>query len=78
LVKKSVILIFDSTHITMKAEEIIKKNKISNMIVPKPKGIESRCGVALKVYESDLPKIKSLLWGQVLKYNIFENAGSKS
>lgn len=59
--KKSVLLIFDSTHFTMKAEEIIKRSRISNMIVPKPKGIESRCGVALKVYESDLSKITSLL-----------------
>ena len=61
MVRKTLLLVFDSTHLTMKAEDLLKKNKISNMIVPKPKGVESRCGVALKVYEDDLSKITSLL-----------------
>jgi len=61
VVRKTLLLVFDSTHLTMKAEDFLKKNKISNMIVPKPKGVESRCGVALKVYEDDLSKITSLL-----------------
>ncbi|RMF97472.1 MAG: DUF3343 domain-containing protein [Candidatus Schekmanbacteria bacterium] len=66
--RKTSILVFETTHMTLKAEQILKDNKLSNMIVPKPKGVKSRCGVALKVYNKDLSKIESLLANHNLTY----------
>lgn len=53
-------LLFETTHLTMKAEAIFKENNITNMLFPKPKKAISECGLVVKLFESDLERAKEL------------------
>ena len=53
-------LLFETTHLTMKAEDLFKQNNIPNMLFPKPKKAISECGLVVKLFESDLERAKEL------------------
>lgn len=53
-------LLFETTHLTMKAEDLFKQNNIPNMLFPKPKKAISECGLVVKLFESDLERAKKL------------------
>ena len=53
-------LLFETTHLTMKAEDLFRKNNIPNMLFPKPKKAVSECGLVVKLFESDLEAAKEL------------------
>jgi len=53
-------LLFGTTHLTMKAEDLLKKNNIPNMLFPKPKKAVSECGIVVKLFESDLERAREL------------------
>jgi len=57
---KGPFLLFETTHLTMKAEAIFKKNNIPNMLFPKPKKAISECGLVVKVLEEDLERAREL------------------
>ncbi len=57
---KGPFLLFETTHLTMKAEAIFKKNNIPNMLFPKPKKAVSECGLVVKLFESDLETAREL------------------
>lgn len=44
----------------MKVENLLNKNGIGNRLFPKAKGVVSKCGLMVKVLESDLEKTKAL------------------
>ncbi len=43
-----IIAVFFTTHHTLSAEKILKKNKIKNKIIMKPRKITTDCGLALE------------------------------
>jgi len=53
-------LLFETTHLTMKAEDLFRKNNIPNMLFPKPKKAISECGLVVKLFESDLEAAREL------------------
>ena len=53
-------LLFETTHLTMKAEALFKNNNIPNMLFPKPKKAISECGLVIKLLEADLETAKEL------------------
>ena len=57
---KEPMLLFETTHLTMKAEDLFRKNNIPNMLFPKPKKAISECGLVVKLFESDLEAARSL------------------
>ena len=57
---KGTFLLFETTHLTMKAEAIFKENNIPNMLFPKPKKAISECGLVVKIFESDLERAREL------------------
>ena len=53
-------LLFETTHLTMKAEDLFRKNNIPNMLFPKPKKAISECGLVVKLFDSDLEAAREL------------------
>ncbi len=62
------IIIMDSIHQILKAEKILKKNRINIELIPVPKEIHSNCGSAIKI-ESSNNKEKLI---KILKENNFK------
>jgi len=53
---KGSFLVFATTHLTMKAEEILKNAGIPLRLFPKPRKVISECGLVIKVLNVDLER----------------------
>lgn len=60
-------LVFETTHLTMKAESILKDAGIPVRLFPKPRKVISECGLIIKVLKADLDAAKGLLEGRGVK-----------
>lgn len=49
-------LVFETTHLTMKAEKILKAEGIPFRLFPKPRSVISECGIIVKVLEENLAR----------------------
>lgn len=59
---ENVLLLFETTHAAMEAEQEILAAGFRCDIVPRPPGVsDSLCGLAIEVGKNDLPDIESLL-----------------
>ena len=54
-------LVFETTHLTMKAESILKDAGIPVRLFPKPRKVISECGLIVKVLDRDLGAAKGFL-----------------
>ena len=67
------IIIMDSIHYILKAEKILKKYGINNIdLVPVPKEIDSSCGNAIEVEDSNINKIINILSKHNMNFKIFK------
>lgn len=68
------ILIFESTHKVLKAEQILVDNKIKFDIIPTPKEVSSDCGMSVRLNPSfaDIEAAKSLLKNAKIDFTIYE------
>jgi len=57
-------LVFETTHLTMKAESVLKEAGIPVRLFPKPRKVISECGLIIKVLDVDLDAAKNLLEGK--------------
>lgn len=55
------ILIFDTTHHAMWAEELARENGIAAEVVPAPEQSEAKCGLALEILPESLEQITDVL-----------------
>ncbi len=55
------ILVFQSTHLTYKAERLLKNSAIPCNLVTKPRHISSDCGLAIHLEEQDRARGLTLL-----------------
>jgi len=53
----------------MKVENFLNKNGIGNRLFPKAKGVVSKCGLMVKVLESDLERVKILCENEKIVIN---------
>ena len=53
-------LVFETTHLTMKAEALLNSEGIPNRLFPKPRKVVSECGLVVKVMEADLERVQAL------------------
>ncbi len=60
-------LVFETTHLTMKAESILKDSGIPVRLFPKPRKVISECGLIIKVLDGNLDAAKSFLEEKGLK-----------
>jgi len=57
----NVILIFDTTHHAMWAEELARENGIAAEVVPAPEQADAKCGLALEVLPDSVEQLTAVL-----------------
>ena len=55
------VLVFDTTHHALWAEEIARGQGIAVEVVPAPEGVDAKCGMALEVLSESFPKLQAML-----------------
>jgi hypothetical protein len=59
--EKNLVIVFPTTHLTLKAESILEQAEVMHRTVMKPRKISSDCGLAIRVNDGDLQHIRDLL-----------------
>ena len=55
------VAIFNSVHRVMKAEKLLKSEKLAMLLIPAPRALSSDCGLAIRYGAADRQQIESLL-----------------
>lgn len=55
------VAIFNSVHRVMKAEKLLKGEKLPMMLIPAPRALNSDCGLAIRYGEAERDQIEALL-----------------
>ena len=72
------VAIFNSVHKVMKAEKLLKKEKIPMLLIPAPRSLSSDCGLAIRYAPADRLQIESLLTAaSLLPEEIYLKAGER-
>ena len=66
------ILVFDTTHHAMWAEEVAKEQGLPVEVVPAPEGVDAKCGMALEVLPAAFEKIQGILTNEGIPYKIYQ------
>lgn len=70
---RRVLLLFDTTHAAMEAEEHIITGGFWCDVVPRPPRVsDSLCGLAIEVDADDLAGVESLLSDETIPYETYE------
>ena len=65
------LLIFDTTHHAMWAEEVARSEGLGAEVVPAPEGSNSKCGLALEVLPADFDRLIAALEKQSVPPRVF-------
>jgi hypothetical protein len=65
------VLIFDTTHHAMWAEEVARENDVVVEVVPAPEGVDAKCGMALEVLPESLENLQALLAAQGIPFRVY-------
>ena len=60
------VAIFNSIHKVMKAEKILKQERIPMLLIPAPRSLSSDCGLAIRYGSADRQQLESLLLAAAL------------
>lgn len=55
------VAIFNSIHKVMKAEKLLKQERIPMLLIPAPRSLSSDCGLAIRYGAADRQQLESLL-----------------
>jgi hypothetical protein len=55
------VAIFNSIHKVMKAEKLLKMERIPMLLIPAPRSLSSDCGLAIRYGAADRQQLESLL-----------------
>ncbi len=65
------ILVFDTTHHAMWAEEVAREKGLAAEVVPAPPGTDAKCGLALEVLPDSFHQLLPALDGEGVPYRVF-------
>jgi hypothetical protein len=65
------ILVFDTTHHAMWAEEVAKEKGVIVEVVPAPEGVDAKCGMALEVLPESLEDLQALLSQEGIPFKVY-------
>jgi hypothetical protein len=65
------ILVFDTTHHAMWAEEVAKEQGVPVEVVPAPEGVDAKCGMALEVLPESLENLQALLSKEGIPFKLY-------
>jgi hypothetical protein len=66
------ILVFDTNHHAMWAEEVARENGIAAEAVPAPAGTDAKCGLALEVLPEGFDSLLSALQDEGVPFRVFQ------
>lgn len=66
------ILVFDTTHHAMWAEEVAREHDVAVEVVPAPEGVDAKCGMALEVLPDSLENLQSLLSQEGIPFRLYQ------
>jgi hypothetical protein len=64
------ILVFDTTHHAMWAEEVAREQGVAVDVVPAPEGVDAKCGMALEVLPESLDELQSALSREGIPFKV--------
>jgi hypothetical protein len=65
------ILIFDTTHHAMWAEELAKEQNLAVEVVPAPEGVDAKCGMALEVLPEAFDDLQTILQKEGVPFTVY-------
>ena len=65
------VLVFDTTHHAMWAEEVAREQGVAVEVVPAPEGTDAKCGLALEVLEEGFDSLLPKLEKEGIPYRVF-------
>jgi hypothetical protein len=66
------ILVFDTTHHAMWAEEIAREHGVAVEVVPAPEGVDAKCGMALEVLPESLDSLQEALSKEGIPFTLYQ------
>jgi hypothetical protein len=66
------ILVFDTTHHAMWAEEIAREQGVAVEVVPAPEGVDAKCGMALEVLPESLDSLQDALSKEGIPFTLYQ------
>ena len=65
------LILFDTTHHAMWAEEVAKVDGLAAEVIPAPEGVDAKCGLALEVLPDDFDKVLGLLNREGIPFKVY-------
>ena len=66
------VLVFDTTHHAMWAEEVAREHGVAVEVVPAPEGVDAKCGMALEVLPESLENLQGALTKEGIPFRVME------
>lgn len=66
------ILIFDTTHHAMWAEELAKEQNLAVEVVPAPEDVDAKCGMALEVLPDAFDNLQTILQKEGVPFKVYQ------
>ena len=71
----NLVVVMPTTHLTLKAETVLENAGINCRTVMKPRKISSDCGLAIRIDEGELDRVRQLLDGHSIETNGYFREG---
>jgi len=65
------IIVFDTTHHALWAEEVAQEKGFAVEVVPAPEGVDARCGMALEVLEESFDELKAVFAQEGIPFKVY-------
>ena len=65
------IMVFDTTHHALWAEEVARENGLIVEVVPAPEGVDAKCGMALEVLAESFGALQDALTEQGIPFKVY-------
>jgi hypothetical protein len=66
------ILVFDTTHHAMWAEELAREQGVAVEVIPAPEGVDAKCGMALEVLPESLESLEAVLNREGVPFRLYQ------
>ncbi|HEX6559679.1 MAG TPA: DUF3343 domain-containing protein [Longimicrobiales bacterium] len=65
------IVVFDTTHHALWAEEVARDKGIAVEVVPAPEGVDAKCGMALEVLEESFEDLQAIFAQEGIPFKVY-------
>ena len=65
------IVVFDTTHHALWAEEVAREKGFAVEVIPAPEGVDAKCGMALEVLPESLDNLQAVLAQEGIPFKIY-------